>query len=183
MTNQYDWAVIPNAESIETIVLGTNHTYDLVNLSVGEALMYQKRDWGIHLGFGDPSSSSNIKFQRKAGKTGSLQFGEMFAISVRNGRWLYYAKREYGINLNWSESPKYEWRFDSSDGKTGVIRTLAQVGLYSSVENDQVIYEIRDWGVNLKWFKDAGKYQRWQDLKKIGKTLKSMKDEVDGWIG
>lgn len=183
MANQYDWTLVPNAESVKSIVPGPDHIYDLVNLTVGEALMYQKRDWGINLGFGDPASSSNVRFQRQDERNAPIEFGEKFAINVRDGRWLYYAPREYGINLNWSESPKFEWRFDSPDGKTGVVPTATQVGLYSSVEKDQVMYEVRDWGVNLKWFNDAGRFSRWQDLANIARTLKNIKEEVGDWFG
>jgi hypothetical protein len=183
MANKYDWAVIPNEATIKTVIPDTLHTYDLANLTVAEALIYHKRDWGINLGFGDPASSSNVKFHRQSGKTDPLQFGEMFAINIRSGRWLYYAQRDYGINLNWSEEPKYEWRFDSANGQSGAVPTLAQVGLYSSVEKDYLMYEVRDWGVNLKWYKDTGKYMKWQDLQKLAKTIKDVKEKIGEWVG
>jgi len=36
------------------------------------------------------------------------------------------------------------------------------------------MYESRDWGINLKWFKDSGKYQTYSGILKAGGTLKEV---------
>lgn len=182
MASQYDWIVVPDKESVKTVKAGTAYTYDLVNMTISEALAYQKREFGINLGFTDPAQSSNIRFLRKSG-TGDIKYGEMFAIGVRAGRWLYYQKRDYGPNLGWSEAPKFEWRFDSEDRKTGSVSVIELVGLYNSVEKDTLMYERRDWGVNLKWFKDAGRFDSWGDLRDLANKVKSIKEEIGSWIG
>ncbi|MET4638283.1 hypothetical protein [Mycetocola sp. 2940] len=182
MANEFDWIVVPDKESVKTIKPGTAYTYDLVNMTISEALCYQKRDFGINLGFTDPGESSNIRFLRKSG-TGDIKYGEMFAIGVRAGRWLYYQKRDFGPNLGWSELPKFEWRFDAEDGRTGTVSVIELVGLYNSVEKDTLMYERRDWGVNLKWFKDAGKHDSFGDLKEVANRIKSIKEGFSDWFG
>jgi len=49
-----------------------------------------------------------------------------------------------------------------------------QIGLYNLVEKDSIMYEKRDWGINLKWFKDSGKYDTLSSLIQAG-------EEVKGW--
>ena len=54
------------------------------------------------------------------------------------------------------------------------------VGLYSLVEKDSLMYESRDWGINLKWFKDAGKWNDISGLLRAGKTVDNVMDHVPG---
>jgi hypothetical protein len=44
------------------------------------------------------------------------------------------------------------------DGPRDVVEIGHTVGLLSTVENDYLMYERRDRGINLKWYKDSGKY-------------------------
>jgi hypothetical protein len=139
MASQYDWIVVPDRASVKTVTPGTSFTYDLVNMTISEALVYQRRDWGI--------------------------------------------------NLGWSETPKYEWRFDPEPlsrpdkGGSESVPVMTLVGLYNSVEKDTVMYERRDWGINLKWYRDAGKHDKWGDLKDIVDKVKKAKEEIGEWIG
>ena len=87
---------------------------------------------------------------------------------MRGGKFLVYEKGRQGINLGWSDSPRYEWKIVG--GKTGeAIPTLTRVGLFNEVENDVLMYEPRDWGINLKWYKDSGKYREISDAISAGK--------------
>jgi len=184
VAQQYDWMVVPDKASVKDVVPGQAFSYDLVNMTVSEALVYQRRDWGINLGFGDPAASSNIRFQRKGGGTAPLKFGEVVAIGVRGGRWLYYQVRDWGVNLGWSDVPKFEWRLDDPENRGArAVPVLGLVGLYNVVQKDQLMYERRDWGVNLKWFKDAGEYDTWGDLKDLADKIKDIKEKAAEWIG
>jgi hypothetical protein len=188
MASEFDWMVVPDNANVTTIAPGTAFTFDLVNLTVGEALIYQRRDFGINLGWGDPAKSSNIRFVRKSGGRTPIKYGEMMAIGVRGGRWLYYQKREYGINLGWSDTPKYEWRLDAEplsqpDKGSDPVPTVALIGLFNTVERDRLMYERRDWGINLKWYKDAGKHDKWGDLRDLAEKVRRYKEEIGEWIG
>ena len=52
-----------------------------------------------------------------------------------------------------------------------MIGTAKPVSLYNTVENDYLIYEPRDWGINLKWFKDSSKYDDLTWLKDLYDNL------------
>ena len=62
-------------------------------------------------------------------------------------------------------------RWTSADDRSQAGKA---VGLYSMVEKDSLMYESRDWGINLKWFKDSGKYQTYSGILKAGGTLKEV---------
>ncbi|MEP0825915.1 MAG: hypothetical protein HRF40_10550 [Nitrososphaera sp.] len=117
----------------------------------------------------------SIRFQRPSGSKEPVKFEEPIAVYVRGGGFLIYKKRDTGINLGWSGTPKYEWKMLGGNAGSEVP-TMKQVGLFNMVENDSVMYEPRDWGINLKWFKDSGKYDSLSSLIRAGKTVKDVWD-------
>src|SRR5215212_8745244 len=169
-----DWTILSNAASLKTVIPdNTTYRYDFFNVTDSECLVYGERFGNnINLKWGDPGKSDNIRFQRASGSTDPIKFEEPFAIHVRKGQFLVYEKGRWGINLGWSEKPKFEWKI--LGGKAGEIVSVGKVvGLYSLVEKDSIMYEPRDWGINLKWFKDAGKFQTITGLLKAGKTVEN----------
>ena len=183
MAGQLDWAILPRDPSIKTVNPDDiKHRYDLFNLTDSNALVYGERSGNnINLRWGDPDRSDNIRFWRKSGSKEPLRYGELIAIHVRGGNFLVYKSGRWGINLGWADKPKFEWKI-FGEGKEGeVVPTFKPVALFSIVENDYLIYESRDSGINLKWFKDSGKYQKinkaiqaGKDAVKVGKTIASI---------
>lgn len=165
MAQQLDWMIVPRDLVAGDVVPAPQHTYDLLNLTVGEALCYGERNWGINLRWCDPAKTDNIRFQKQNGATDPIKFDEPVAINVRAGKWLVYQKGRNGINLGWSDAPKFEWLIKGEPAGTPLV-SGNQVGLFSTVENDYLMYESRDWGINLKWLKDAGEYMTFTKLRK-----------------
>jgi hypothetical protein len=168
-----------NKPTLKTVIPEEiNYSYDLFNITDSNCLVYGHRPLDtINLRWGDPAKSDNIRFRRQSGSSEPLKYGELVAINVRKGGFLVYQKGRTGINLGWSKTPKYEWKI--LGGTTGkVVEVGKPVGLYSTVEKDSLMYEPRDWGINLKWFKDSGKFSTFSGILKAGKTLKNVLDEV-----
>ena len=64
-----------------------------------------------------------------------------------------------------------------------IIPAMRPVALYNQVENDVLIYEPRDWCINLKWSKDSGKYQEIGDAIKTGETAIDIGKKIGSWFG
>lgn len=160
MAQQLDWMVLPNNNVASEVLPATEYTYDLYNLTILKALCSGSRTLGVNLTWGDPTKTDNIRFQKQNGSPGAIKFDEPLAIRVRGESWLVYQKGRHGVNLGWSDEPKFEWRIKGQAAGTSLISGNG-VGLFSTVENDYLMYEPRDYGINLKWFKDSGKYDDW----------------------
>jgi hypothetical protein len=182
MAQQMDWIIVPEDIKVTTVAPQPRHTYDLFNVTTAEALVYQERDWGINLGWGDPAKSSNIRFERKSGSREPIKFGELVAINVRRGNYLVYKRRDTGINLGWSNTPKFEWRIMGGEIRDAV-KIGDSVGLFSTVENDYLMYERRDWGINLKWYKDSGRFDDLTQAADFVKRVKEYSKKIAALVG
>lgn len=180
MAQQLDWSILPDDLVAGNVLPTTEYKYDLYNLTTKEAICYGERTIGINLTWTDPSKSTNLRFQKQSGENSPIKFDEPIAIHVRGGKWLVYKVRDEGVNLGWSDTPKFEWLFKGGVAGAPVI-SGNQLGLYSTVENDHIMYEKRDWGINLKWYKDKGEHDTWTtlgtvagDAIKIGGTIAAL---------
>jgi len=169
------WSVLGKDASVKTVITDDRvHTYDLYNLTDREALRYGSRFGdNINLVWGDPGTSDNIRFVSASASSQPIKYDEPIAINVRSGNYLVYESGRWGINLGWSDTPKYEWRIRGGQPYWDeyYVATATPVSLYSIVENDNLIYEERDWGINLKWFRDSGKYDTITDLIRNGASI------------
>jgi hypothetical protein len=174
MAELLDWMIVPNNPSVTTLVPdGSQTTYDLLNATCSQALKYGERSLGINLLWGDPAKMDSIRFQRESNSSEPIKFEEPLAIYIRGGGYLVYEVRTTGVNLGWSKMPKFEWKILGGPAGTPVP-VMKQVGLYNNVEQDSIMYEPRDWGINLKWFKDSGKHDTLVALAKKGKWIKDL---------
>jgi hypothetical protein len=183
MAQPPDWAILGRDPSQTTVVADdTSFGYDLLNLTCNEAIVYGHRQGNnINLVWGDPGKSDNVHFWRESG-AGPIKYDEPIAINIRNGGWLCYQTGRQGINLGWGKSACFEWRIVG--GPAGeVVPTMRPVALYNQVENDVLIYEPRDWGINCKWSKDSGKYQEIGDAIKTGETAIDIGKKIGSWFG
>lgn len=163
MAQQLDWLVLPDNSVAGNVLSSPEYKYDLYNLTTGDAICYGERTLGINLTWTDPSKTNNIRFESQSGGSKPIKFDEPIAIHVRGGKWLVYKVRDRGINLGWSDTPKFEWLLKGGTAGAPVVSGNT-LGLYSTVENDYVMYEKRDWGINLKWYKDKGQHATWTTI-------------------
>jgi hypothetical protein len=158
MGSKYDWLVKSVDPAATTVTPSTGYTFDLINVTKMLRLKYARREYGIDLVWAGPGEPS-IRFQRSSASIEPLRYGESIAIGVRNGGYLRYRAREYGINLVWSTSPVFEWTL-AGDGKAAgdEVGLGDVIGLFNTVASDFLFYDPRRYGIDLKWFKDKGKF-------------------------
>jgi hypothetical protein len=179
---ELNWIITSHNNSVTPVVPAGTHTYDLLNTTVKEAIVYGERRYGINLVWGDPEKSDNIRFQRASGSKGPLQFGELIAINVRRGGFVVYQKREFGINLVWRKVPSFEWQI--AGGKKGeIVKTGKVVALFNTVEKDFLFYDPREYGINLKWLRDKGKFNKSLLDTVVGKAVDIAKDAALESVG
>jgi hypothetical protein len=132
--------------------------YVLKNITVGKHVGYGRREYGVNLVWDAPLpvDDGNVRFDSRAG-SGVLKMGEPVAVYVKGGGYLYYKEREYGINLEYSLTPAYQWEFcgDGSAGTTTPAKFRTNVSLYNSKTQDYVAYCKREYGINLRWARDC----------------------------
>ncbi|WP_411722565.1 hypothetical protein [Mycetocola sp.] len=126
-----------------------------------QRLIYKEREYGINVSWADldPANPSVFVIGQSPGAS-RITYNELIAIGIREGGYLKYGARKYGINLTWSETPVFEWRITPTDPMLiGSEVQLGQpVGLVNEVANDTLFYDPRRYGINLKWLRDKGKY-------------------------
>jgi len=125
----------------------------LVNQRSTRAVSYGAREYGINLVWSDPNGSNNITFRPMESLGRWLEFGDRVAVHVSSGGYLKYGAREYGINLVWSSTPVYEWRIYGvgRPGAGTAVRSGERVGLYNERSRKYVVYQSREYGINLGW--------------------------------
>lgn len=133
-----------------------NKPYGLMNTTLGKSLMYGYREYGINLCWSLPTSRPNFVFKPKSDPDSKerIKHGEKFAIYVEGGGYLNYESRRWGINLDYSDHPSYEWEIRG--GMNGdLVEAWTDIALFNHVEKDYMVYCPRDWGINLRWWKDT----------------------------
>src|SRR4051812_10606846 len=83
-----DWQILTTTTGTP-VKAGT--AYTLFNMTDKESVRYGKRTWGIDLVWDKSKKLNNVKFMTKNG-TGPLKFGDVVAIHVEKGNYLYYHK-------------------------------------------------------------------------------------------
>lgn len=146
---------------------GERHLYALSNSKMGgKFLQYEEQNYGINLGWtdhADPQTQKRVTrwfFARRDG-TGKkpITYGEKIALANGGGRsFLKYEGRSFGINLDWSTDPFYEWRIFG-----GHLGTPVQLGHSVAIQNVKVmeffVHFDRNFGGDIGWTDS----QRWED--------------------
>ena len=153
-----DWSIeFRSDKSPGSSDIALGEFYVLRNATLGKLLGYGQREYGINLIWDAPLpvDDGNIRFESPEGE-GKLMQGQPVALFVRNGGYLYYKEREYGINLEFSTSPKYEWQvLVPRDHRTKPAQLGTMVALYNTEIKAFVVYCEREYGINLRWAKDC----------------------------
>jgi hypothetical protein len=123
-----------------------NKPYFFVNRRNDGILGYQSRYLGINLGWVSRNGPGNWTFSRaNASDMQPIREGEAVALRNATGGYVYYGQRTWGINLNWSTTPRYEWTVSKQGGL---------FALHNEAIHDFVVYGRRAIGVNLCWAQD-----------------------------
>jgi len=146
--NPIQWQLTGSAGAVRS-----GQAYGLKNKEVGQSLVYGKRDNGINLVWDARNVGANITLVRAAGAVDVIKHGEFVAIRVKGGKYVKYQRRTVGVNLGWSDSPVPEWQLIGE--KLGERVNVGQAfALKNKVEDDLLVYAVREFGINLRWDKD-----------------------------
>lgn len=152
----------------------SDNNYFLSNKKTGKFLQYESQTWGINLGWTDDNEAKTAAqvskwfFTNKDG-SGPVRYGDLVALGwTENDKpYVRYGHRNVGINLDWSDSPEFEWKI--LGGKNNEPVQLGdQVAIFNikSEGGEVFIYFDRTLGGDIGWpssetffeqFKDAAK--------------------------
>ena len=91
-----------------------NHGSNLFCTKNNKYLSWKKMPMGINLDFISDAAVKKVHFKFPDGKERPILSGEPIAFGIGGGEaYLRYAKRDVGINLEWSKKPVFEWKLYS----------------------------------------------------------------------
>jgi hypothetical protein len=130
----------------------------LLNLDNEQHLEHADRTWGVDLTWGN---SSLWRIEAQGGP--QLMKGEAVALKVWGGGWLKYGYETFGVDLQLSSTPVYEWyvigqRNDPSDSSWAgsSITDGGTFALWNSSAHAYLIAGYQTWGVSLNWSNKVG---------------------------
>lgn len=131
--------------------------YELYNKTT--QIGYEDRTFGVDLGWVG-SSGGYFQFLRQAPpgtrdhRTGPIGATENVALyNTKTRRYLmYYDRNETKADLEWSNSPVYEWQLQDQSASGGRVH----FALFNSHYKKYLIYKVQNYGINLGWLNDTG---------------------------
>jgi hypothetical protein len=145
----------------------TNQGYNLFCETNREYVTWGKRTHGINMVWTSDPNLRKIHFRRQVGE-GEIRTGDVLAFGLGGDpAFLYYKKRPVGVNLDWSSSPRFEWKIISSSGNSG---EMLQPGQKMAIFNmnadppDFLVYHERPLGINIGWTTSPNWRQRFGEL-------------------
>jgi hypothetical protein len=155
------WQILPGKPLVP------EQSFSLYTSPPGQFVVYGRREYGINLDWAkrkqqrDYGAPANFTLSRASGTSEPIKYGEAVALREQTGGYIYYKPRKYGINLEFSGQPVYEW--EVRGGRTGTpvtgrnqgdsIDNISDVAisLYNRTINCYVVYGKREYGINLVW--------------------------------
>jgi len=134
----------------------TRKNTNLKNTMEQRFLQWEHQTFGINLGWTDDASAATAVrvsrwFFTRPDTTHPIRYGNTVAIG--NGgspSYIRYANRSFGINLEWSSTPRYEWKL--LGGKKGqVVRSGDRLAIYNTVTKQPLISFDRTVGADIGW--------------------------------
>ncbi len=163
-----------------------NQGYNLLCGTNGRYLTYGHQTFGINLVY-KPQGDNKTHFRLPDGQEREILSGESVALGIGGSpAFLYYAERDVGINLKWSEQPKFEWRIFGADSEMGTpIPENTQVALLNDKvrpDPDFLVHFERVLGQDIGWTSSPGFWEHlgdviWEEATKA--ALKTIKEWVE----
>ena len=133
-----------------------NRNVNLKNRMEGHFLQHEHQTFGINLGWTDDASAATAVrvsrwFFTRSDTTHPLRYGDTVAMGYGvSPSYIHYANRTFGINLEWSTAPRYEWKL--LGGKIGTeVRSGDWLAIYNTVTKQPLIYFDRTVGGDIGW--------------------------------
>lgn len=138
----------------------TEHNDRNVNLKNSRErkfLQWEKQTFGINLGWTDDASPetavrvSRWFFTSASDKAEPVRYGESIALGYgKTPSYIHHAERSVGINLDWSDNPRFEWKL--LGGPRGqAVRSGEWLAIYNTRAGDCLIDFDRSLGGDIGW--------------------------------
>jgi hypothetical protein len=109
-------------------------------------LTWSHQTFGVDLDWSESTSLWKVEAQRGP----VAMYGEAVALRVWGGGWLKYGHQDWGVDLQLSDTPSYEWYIL---GETpGWDIDGGEFALWNSAAHDYLILNDQTWGVDLNWY-------------------------------
>jgi hypothetical protein len=140
-----------------TFTARADRNYWLKDRMVRKFLQYEHQSFGINLGWTDdaePATAARVSrwfFAVPNNPDRAIRFGEPIAMGNGNDpSFIHYESRTWGINLNWSTAPVYEWVV--LGGRTGQPVPQDQyLAIYNRTAKHFFMYFDRNVGGDIGW--------------------------------
>jgi hypothetical protein len=133
-----------------------NRNVNLKNSMERQFLQWEHQTWGINLGWTDdasPATAARVSrwFFTRKDTTHPIRYGDKIALGYGGSpSYVYYAHRTFGINLDWSYTPRFEWKL--LGGKIGKpVRSGDWLAIYNTETKQPLIYFDRTVGGDIGW--------------------------------
>lgn len=151
--NHHHHSLLPKAQFAGPV----DRNYNLKNQRARRFLQWEEQTLGINLGWTDdaaPQTATKVArwfFARAADNQSPLRYGEAIALGYgKSPSYIHYEQRTVGINLAWSEQPKFEWKL--LGGQVGQpARSGDWTAIYNQRVGDCLIYFDRTVGGDIGW--------------------------------
>jgi hypothetical protein len=110
------------------------------------SLTWSNQTFGVDLNWSSPPALWKIEAQGGP----QLMGGQAVALRVWGGGWLKYGHETWGVDLQLSDTPSYEWYLLA--GTPGRPIDGSTFALWNSAANDYLVYGDETFGVNLNWY-------------------------------
>lgn len=168
-----EWMISPGSNGYIYPKMSWNFSpdrnYSLKGLKPRKFLQYEKQRFGINLGWTDNASAKTRRektrwfFARPGSLRAPIKYGEKIAIGYgKSPSFIKYAKRDFGINLDWSKQPSYEWIILGGAEGQPVRTGKDRVVLFNTKHLEPMLYFERTVGGHIGW-PDS---QKWWDAAK-----------------
>jgi hypothetical protein len=111
-------------------------------------LGYQNREYGINLGWVPHNIGATSWMIKAQGLADGATVPNKHPVALRSagaGKWLRYGVRDYGVNLEWSNTPAYEWEIIRPADNTSFA-------LYNRVTGNYLVFKPQTYGISLGWY-------------------------------
>ncbi len=132
---------------------------NLKNSMQRKFLQYERQTFGINLGWThDATAKTAVAVSRwfftRPDTTHPLRYGDTVAMGYGTSpSYIRYANRTFGINLDWSSAPRYEWKL--LGGKTGTqVRSGDWLAIYNTVTKNSETWGQQLGDVTMKFIHD-----------------------------
>jgi hypothetical protein len=134
-----------------------DRNYNLKNSQTRKFLQWEEQTFGVNLGWTDdasPQTATRVSrwfFTRPSSDQSPLRYGEPLALGYGiDPSYIHYANRTVGINIEWSQAPRFEWKLLGGAGGDPA-RSGDWLAIYNEKANDCLMYFDRTVGGDIGW--------------------------------